>query len=97
MKNDDLQHRKAKCRLRITDKQGQPISEKKLFLKQTNHEFLFGCGGFDVIPYCNNDKPEDLPFLQSKVDKWLYVYNYATLPFYWGRYEPVEGQTQESL
>ncbi len=95
MKNDDLQHRKAKCRLRITDKQGQPISEKKLFLKQTNHEFLFGCGGFDVIPYCNNDKPENLAFLQSKVDKWLDIYNYATLPFYWGRYEPVEGQTQE--
>lgn len=97
MKNDDLQHRKAKCRLHITDKQGQPLSEKKLSLKLTNHEFLFGCGGFDVIPYCNNQNPEDLPFLQSKVDKWLDVFNYATLPFYWGRYEPIEGHSQKEV
>ena len=25
--------------------------------------------------------------------KWLKLFNYGTLPFYWGRYEPVEGQT----
>ena len=27
------------------------------------------------------------------MEKWLALFNYGTLPFYWGRYEPVEGQT----
>ena len=26
------------------------------------------------------------------MEKWLNLYNYGTLPFYWGRYEPTEGK-----
>lgn len=29
---------------------------------------------------------------QDRVQKWLQVFNYGTLPFYWGGFEPVEGQ-----
>ena len=32
-------------------------------------------------------------FLQERMEKWLALFNYGTLPFYWGRYEPVEGMT----
>ena len=94
MMSDTLMSRKAKCRLHIIDAKGNPVSNKKLQLKQTNHEFLFGCGAFDTIPYVNPSKEEDIAFLKDRVDKWLDIYNYGTLPFYWGRFEPTEGQPE---
>ncbi len=90
----NLQHRTAKSRLRITDAQGQPVANAVLSLKQTNHEFLFGCGAFDSLPYANPKKDADpglLGFYQDRMDKWLALYNYGTLPFYWGGFEPTEG------
>lgn len=35
-------------------------------LRQTNHQFLFGCGAFDTLPYTNHPEPEKLPFLQER-------------------------------
>lgn len=36
--------------------------------------------------------------LKPVTDSWLELFNYGTLPFYWGRYEPSEGNTsQEQL
>lgn len=92
--NHKLTNRKAKCRLHIVDAMGNPVSNTKLQLKQTNHEFLFGCGAFDTLPYVNQPKDEDVAFLKDRVDKWLDLYNYGTLPFYWGRFEPTEGQPE---
>ncbi len=89
-----MNHRKAKCKLHMIDEQENVLSNVKLQCKQTNHEFLFGCGGFDMLPYCNEPKKEDLPFLEDRVNKWLDLYNYATLPFYWGGFELVEGQPE---
>lgn len=86
-------HRYSKVRLHVTDAQGNPVAGKKLKVNQTNHEFLFGCGAFDFLPYV--DCPEEQkPFWKERVDKWLEVYNYGTVPFYWGGFEPVEGQLQ---
>ena len=51
---------------------------------------LYGCGGFDMIPYTNGG--ENDPFLKERAEKWLALFDYATLPFYWGRYEPTEGE-----
>ncbi len=31
-------------------------------------------------------------FLRERMEKWLALFNYGTLPFYWGRYEPEEGK-----
>lgn len=28
------------------------------------------------------------------MEKWLNLFNYGTLPFYWGRYEPEEGKPE---
>ena len=40
-----------------------------------------------------------MPFIQGKTeeyrkitDSWLEIFNYGTLPFYWGRFEPEEGK-----
>lgn len=91
---NQLSHRKATCRLRLVDEQGKPIALSKVFVEQKNHEFLFGCGAFDVMAYANMEDSKERLFWEDRVQKWLEVYNYGTLPFYWGGFEPVEGQVQ---
>ena len=94
MKNDKLAHRKTQCKLRIVDEQGNVIAGTRLAFRQTNHEFLFGCGAFDFVPYTNPTNQEDVSFLKDRVDKWLALYNYGTLPFYLGSFEPEEGKPE---
>lgn len=93
-KYDDLSHRRAGCRLHITDDQGHPVAGSRLTMRQTRHEFLFGCGAFDMLFYANREGGEEIKFLKDRVEKWLALYNYATLPFYWGRFEPEEGKPE---
>ncbi len=82
--------KKAARRLRITDKlSGQPMQNQKVHLELKNHEFLFGCGAFDTIPYTNEKKGD--PFLKDRIEQWLDLYNYGTMAFYWGEFEPTEG------
>ena len=89
----NISHRKVNKRIKITDKTGNPVANKAIKVKQTNHDFLFGCGGFDFIPYVKGN--EDF---KDITDKWLDVFNYGTLPFYWGGYEITEGSPDtESL
>lgn len=47
-------HRKSHSTLRIIDEQGNPIANRRMNLRQTNHEFLFGCGAFDFISLTEN-------------------------------------------
>lgn len=85
-------HRKARAVLRVLDAQGRPVARAKLHLDQKAHDFGFGCGAFDAIPYTNEKKGD--PFFRDRVEKWLGLFNYGTLPFYWGRYEPEEGKPE---
>ena len=94
VKNDKLAHRKAQCKLRIVDEHGNAVADTRLTFRQTNHEFLFGCGAFDFVPYTNPVDQEDMAFLKDRVDKWLALYNYGTLPFYLGGFEPEEGKPE---
>ena len=87
-----LEPRRATATLRMLDAAGRPAASRKLRLEQREHEFLFGCGAFDFIPYANGG--QENPFLRDRAQKWLDLFNYGTLPFYWGRYEPVEGEPQ---
>ena len=84
----DISHRQVNKRVRFTDASGNPIAGKNIKVKQTAHKFLFGCGGFDFMPYVieGNDFYKDL------TEMWLEVFNYSTLPFYWGNFEPEEGK-----
>ncbi|MBR3032794.1 MAG: endo-1,4-beta-xylanase [Clostridiales bacterium] len=100
----DISHRKVVKKIRFTDEAGNPIANKEVKVQQTNHKFLFGCGAFEFLPYvmCQDEKwqiPGGAPFfskeqLQQITDSWLEIFNYGTLPFYWGRFEPEEGKPQ---
>ncbi len=84
----DIKHRKVTKKLRITDINNNPLSDQDIGIHQKNHKFLFGCGAFDFIPaVMQGGEP-----WQKITDSWLEIFNYATLPFYWGGYETEEGK-----
>lgn len=85
-------HRKVRAVLRVLDAQGRPMAHTKLHLDQQTHDFGFGCGAFDALPHANEKKGD--PFFRDRMEKWLGLFNYGTLPFYWGRYEPEEGKPE---
>lgn len=94
-----LSHRKATVNLRLVSPDGTPIANSPVTAKQTSRQFLFGCGAFDSVALMQakqNGDAKQAVFLEERMEKWLKLFNYGTLPFYWGRYEPVEGQTQEA-
>ncbi|KHF39374.1 endo-1,4-beta-xylanase [Halalkalibacter okhensis] len=93
MSVNELAHRKASKTIKLVDASGNPVTGKEISLKQTNHKFLFGCGIFDAIEVANKSVREDrLAFLEQQVDKFLDVFNSATLPFYWALFEPKKGK-----
>ena len=83
----DIAHRKITKRIKFMDEKGNPLSNQTVKVSQTNHKFLFGCGAFDFLPYAAEGKEE----YKDLTDKWLEIFNYGTLPFYWGGFEPKEG------
>ena len=90
---DQLKHRKAEAKLRILNPDGSPAAGRSVHVDQVSHQFLFGCGAFDAVEIMKTDDEKKRAFLQERMVKWFGLFNYGTLPFYWGRYEPVEGQT----
>jgi GH35 family endo-1,4-beta-xylanase len=99
--NKQYAHRQAKQRLRLTDADGTPLTRIRVRVRQTRHEFLFGAGGFDAVELAGG-MPGNTPLdveqttvLRERLDRVFALCNYATLPFYWGRYEPEEGKPDE--
>ncbi|MCL2266443.1 MAG: endo-1,4-beta-xylanase, partial [Treponema sp.] len=99
---ENLSHRKASVKARILKNDGNPFSKQEVKISQKTHKFLFGIGGFDAVEL-EGGKPDGSPldndrkaFLKEKLDKLFAVNNFTTLPFYLGRYEPVEGKPDEA-
>ena len=86
----DLSHRRADARLRILNPDGTPAANRAVRVDQASHQFLFGCGAFDTVEIMKTQDEKKKAFLQQRMEKWLGLFNYGTLPFYWGRYEPEE-------
>ena len=96
---DQLKHRKAEARLQLLNPDSAPAANCPVRIDQISHEFLFGCGAFDAVELMRAQDETRKAFIQERLNKWLKLFNYGTLPFYWGRYEPVEGKTayQETM
>lgn len=99
---ETLKHRKAAVQLRLVSQDGSPVTNQEVKISQRSHQFLFGVGGFEAIELAGG-KPDGSgiddarkAFLQEKLDKLFAVNNFATLPFYIGRYEPQEGKPDEA-
>ena len=79
---NDLKHRKATAHLRILNPDGTPAANKSVQLDQVSHQFLFGCGAFDAVALMKTQDEKRKAFLQERMQKWLALFNYGTLPFY---------------
>ena len=90
---NQLSHRQSTARLRLINPDGTPASGQRVKADQISHKFLFGCGAFDSVEMMRTLDGEKKAFLQERMNKWLQLFNYGTLPFYWGRYEPEEEKT----
>ena len=88
----NVDHRKAQKQIRILNPDGTPAAGRQVDVDQVSHQFLFGCGAFDAVALAKTKDEAERAQLTQRLEKWLKLFNYGTLPFYWGRYEPVEGQ-----
>ncbi|WP_342768576.1 endo-1,4-beta-xylanase [Gryllotalpicola protaetiae] len=72
----------------MTDQSGNPIADAGVTVAQTRHAFGFGNIGFDFIELANGTpKAGDAELAEL----YTSLFNWATLPFYWGRFEQSEG------
>ncbi len=92
---DQLKHRKGSRKITFSGKDGSPLKNRRVVVKQLRHEFLFGCTEFSVIPYANGElQGREREIAEERLRLFLDLFNYSTLPFYWGRFEPVRGQPE---
>lgn len=92
----ELGHRKATVKLHLCRADGTPVAGQDIRADQTSSKFLFGCGCFDAVEIYKTNDPAMKAFYAKRLENWLKLFNFGTLPFYWGRYEPEEGKTFEA-
>ena len=99
--------RAVEAALRVLDATGAPLPDAPVVVEQVRHAFGFGNIGFDLLPLIGGPAPEgaedveafgtaDSLDLAVLADAWLGLFDHVTLPFYWGRYEPRRGETDEA-
>lgn len=83
---DIKRHRMGWGRFVLTDKDGKALPGAKITLKQTDHEFLFGCNLFKLQDF--ESKKDNAAF-----EKYFkQVFNHGTVAFYWDTLEPEKGE-----
>jgi endo-1,4-beta-xylanase len=83
------EHRTAAATVTLTSS-GGPLANKQVTVAQKRHSFLFGSIGFEFVPLANGEaEGKERDKLELLEQEWLTLFNFATLPFYWGRFEPV--------
>jgi endo-1,4-beta-xylanase len=83
-----MEHRTAEATVTVT-RDGRPLAGQEVTVAQRDHGFLFGCIGFEFIDLANGAGTQ-LDHLVAR--EWFELFNVATLPFYWGRFEPERGR-----
>lgn len=83
------QHRTAEATLRLVDKAGKPLPRATVEVRLARHEFKLGANAYRI------NAIEDTVLQRDYYDAFAALLNYATLPFYWGGYEPQPGNPQQ--
>lgn len=89
------QHRTATATLTLTHA-GAPIVGQELRLQQLRHKFLFGANwDEETLALVNGELTGPARELaERRNEAFLRLFNQATLPFYWARFEPERGRPQ---
>jgi len=83
-------NRTSEVELTVNGADGQPLAGAEVTVRMLRHKFLFGCTAYYLQPN-NNDERQ-----QAYQRHFAALFNYATLSFYWGNYEPENGKLQEA-
>lgn len=82
-------HRTAAVTLTVLAPDGSPLAGQPVTIRQMRHQFLFGCNAYVL-------NPADASDLQKAYQRqFAALFNFATLPFYWGSYEREPGKPNE--
>ena len=75
---------------------GSPLTGQEIVVTQQRHQFLFGSNwGESTIALANGElSGREKELAERRNERFLQLFNQATLPFYWGRFEPQRGQPQ---
>lgn len=82
---------------------GVPLVNRPVTVAQKSHAFLFGSTGFQFLrsgtesgglrlTNISADRTDEQEKLARLEEEWLTLFNFVTLPFYWGNFEPVRGR-----
>jgi len=96
-------HRVGELVLTVLDADGRPLADSVVTVEQCRHAFAFGNIGFDLVRLVGGPDPDGADgveafggtrglALDQVAGPYLNLFNTATLPFYWGRYEPRRGR-----
>ena len=87
------QHRKGSKKVLFTFSDGRPVAGSKVTVRQLAGSVMFGCAGFESVQVVNGDLAGDeKACAETRVQKMMEIFDFITLPFYWGRFEPERGK-----
>jgi GH35 family endo-1,4-beta-xylanase len=101
---DEMRHRIGEITLTVRGPDRRPLADQVITVAQQRHDFAFGNIGFDFVSLVGGPGTDETAAvfggaerigLDRLADAWLGLFNTATLPFYWGPYEPVRGKPDE--
>jgi GH35 family endo-1,4-beta-xylanase len=93
-----LDHRGTRAVVTVRDADGRPLPGVDVRVAQTRHAFAFGCTAFEVVDAhaaVGDQQPGGSlapDVLAAVLDRWLAVFDTATLPYYWAQVEPERGR-----
>jgi len=93
MNSDIRNYRIRDATLTVLQADNTPLANQEVTIEQTRHQFLFGTAAFNLVSLTNGEYTgEQRELAEQRADKLTALFNAATLPFYWARFEPQRGQ-----
>lgn len=80
-----IQYRQGDATVKV-EAGGEPVAGATVTVQQVRHTFLFGCNVFGLGRFPNEE------LNRAYAERFAALFNYATLPFYWGAFEPQAGK-----
>lgn len=93
MNNEIKNNRMTEVCVRILGSDDAPLIHQEVIVEQNRHEFLFGTAAFDLVSLANGQYTGmEKEKAEERAGKLTALFNAATLPFYWARFEPQPGK-----